>query len=123
MELVIKKEDPDGPSTSEMTVPPSVVQYHPEDPITEKIEEVSGPLLYKCLDKSARKTHLTALTGMFVAAAIKELRQDVQPRMVSLVTHYTMVAIAQQDGPFKVKLRIAHSSTFLDPLVRVVNVF
>jgi transformation/transcription domain-associated protein len=37
-----------------------------------------------------------AVTGMFVAAAIKELRQLVLPTMVSLVRHYTMVAIAQQ---------------------------
>ena len=41
-----------------------------------------------------------AVTGMFVAAAIKELRQLVLPTMVSLVRHYTMVAIAQQAGPF-----------------------
>lgn len=37
---------------------------------------------------------------MFVAAAIKELRQHVLPTMVSLVRHYTLVAIAQEAGPF-----------------------
>jgi hypothetical protein len=38
------------------------------------------------------------LAGMFVAAAIKELRQCVLPSMVFLVSHYTMVAISQQAG-------------------------
>ncbi len=37
---------------------------------------------------------------MFVAAAIKELRTAVLPTMVALVRHYTMIAIAQQAGPF-----------------------
>ena len=41
-----------------------------------------------------------AVTGMFVAAAIKELRTAVLPTMVSMVKHYTMIAIAQQAGPF-----------------------
>ena len=43
-----------------------------------------------------------AVTGMFVAAAIKELRSSVLPTMVALVRHYTMVAITQQAGPFPV---------------------
>jgi transformation/transcription domain-associated protein len=37
---------------------------------------------------------------MFVAAAIKELRQCVLPTMVFLVSHYTMVAISQQAGEY-----------------------
>lgn len=37
---------------------------------------------------------------MFVAAAIKELRKDVLPTMVSLVRHCTMVSIAQTAGGF-----------------------
>ena len=37
---------------------------------------------------------------MFVAAAIKELRTSVLNTMVVLVKHYTMIAIAQQAGPF-----------------------
>jgi hypothetical protein len=37
---------------------------------------------------------------MFVAAAIKELRQCVLPTMVFLVSHYTMVAISQQTGEY-----------------------
>lgn len=39
---------------------------------------------------------------MFVAAAIKELRQYVMTTMVSIVRHYTMVAVAQQAGTFAV---------------------
>ncbi|CAH2988559.1 unnamed protein product [Chilo suppressalis] len=64
-----------------------------------KIQTQSGPY-YKCANSIVRNTHRTALTGMFVAAAIKELRHHVLPTMVSLVRHYTMVAIAQEAGPF-----------------------
>ena len=55
---------------------------------------------YQCPDPQARSVHQMAVTGMFVAAAIKELRSSVLPTMVALVRHYTMVAIAQQAGPF-----------------------
>ncbi|XP_058799221.1 transformation/transcription domain-associated protein [Phymastichus coffea] len=54
----------------------------------------------KCLDSVARNVQQTALTGLFVAAAIKELRQSVLGTMFSIVRHYTMVAIAEQAGPF-----------------------
>ncbi|CAK1549719.1 unnamed protein product [Leptosia nina] len=64
-----------------------------------KIPAQSGPY-YKCSNSIVRNTHKTALTGMFVAAAIKELRHHVLPTMVSLVRHYTLVAIAQEAGPF-----------------------
>ncbi|KAL0894581.1 hypothetical protein ABMA27_013148 [Loxostege sticticalis] len=64
-----------------------------------KIHVQNGPY-YKCSNNIVRNTHRTALTGMFVAAAIKELRHHVLPTMVSLVRHYTMVAIAQEAGPF-----------------------
>ena len=59
----------------------------------------AGPQ-YQCGDPQARLVHQMAVTGMFVAAAIKELRSSVLPTMVALVRHYTMVAIAQQAGPF-----------------------
>ncbi|XP_052746122.1 transcription-associated protein 1 isoform X5 [Bicyclus anynana] len=64
-----------------------------------KIPPQNGPY-YKCNNTIVRNTHCTALTGMFVAAAIKELRHHVLPSMVSLVRHYTLVAIAQEAGPF-----------------------
>ncbi|XP_026322829.1 transcription-associated protein 1 isoform X2 [Hyposmocoma kahamanoa] len=64
-----------------------------------KIPIQNGPY-YKCTNSIVRNTHRTALTGMFVAAAIKELRHHVLPTMVSLVRHYTLVAIAQEAGPF-----------------------
>ncbi|XP_045458905.1 transcription-associated protein 1 [Melitaea cinxia] len=64
-----------------------------------KIPSQNGPY-YKCNNNIVRNTHRTALTGMFVAAAIKELRHHVLPTMVSLVRHYTLVAIAQEAGPF-----------------------
>ena len=59
-----------------------------------------------------------AVTAMFVAAAIKELRQSVLPTMVSLVRHYTMVAIAQQAGPFSMMGRWSKVQG-MDPLVLI----
>ncbi|GFG36813.1 hypothetical protein Cfor_08647 [Coptotermes formosanus] len=56
--------------------------------------------------------------GMFVAAAIKELRQCVLPTMVFLVSHYTMVAISQQAGPFSMTSKQANLKG-MDPLVLI----
>lgn len=70
--------------------------------IDGNIGATPGPY-YKSADLQARQTQQTALTGMFVAAATKELRQYVLPTMVAVVRHYTMVAIAQQAGPFPFK--------------------
>ncbi|KAG8225079.1 hypothetical protein J437_LFUL000058 [Ladona fulva] len=56
--------------------------------------------------------------GMFVAAAIKEVSQIVLPTMVSLVRHYTLVAISQQAGPFPVSTRQS-KLTGMDPLVLI----
>lgn len=61
-----------------------------------------------------RETHQSALTALFVTAAIKELRQFVLPTMVAVVRHYTMVAVCQQAGPFA---QVACSG--MDPLVIV----
>ena len=55
---------------------------------------------YLCGDAQSHSVHQMADTGMFVAAAIKELRTAVLSTMVHLVRHYTMLAIAQQAGPF-----------------------
>ncbi|XP_015785730.1 transformation/transcription domain-associated protein [Tetranychus urticae] len=63
-----------------------------------EIHPLNGPF-YKSSDSQIRKVHEMALTGMFVAAAIKELRSIVLPFMVSLVRHYTLLAISQQSGP------------------------
>jgi transformation/transcription domain-associated protein len=81
------------------------------------INGIIGPQ-YKCADKQARSVHQMAVTGMFVAAAIKELRQAVLPTMVALVRHYTMVAIAQQAGPFPMNAKQS-KLTGMDPLVLI----
>ena len=84
-------------------------------------EGAIGPTVgppYKNPDGQARKVHQMALTGMFVAAAIKELRQSVLPTMVALVRHYTMVAIAQQAGPFAMATKQAKLAG-MDPLVLI----
>ena len=81
------------------------------------INGIHGPQ-YRCPDKQARGVHQMAVTGMFVAAAIKELRQAVLPTMVALVRHYTMVAIAQQAGPFPMNMK-QNKLTGMDPLVLI----
>lgn len=86
-----------------------------QDPTT--IPHVKGSN-YKSIYKQARETHQTALTGMFVAAAIKELRHPVLTTMVSIVRHYTMVAVAQQAGAFAISPR-PNEQIALDPLVLV----
>ncbi|XP_053674176.1 transcription-associated protein 1 [Anopheles nili] len=74
---------------------------------------------YIAPDKRARLTHQTALTGMFVAAATKELRGSVLPTMVAVVRHYTMVAIAQQAGPFPLVKHMQWYNGGMDPLVLI----
>lgn len=69
-----------------------------------KIPHVKGAN-YKSIYRQARETHQTALTGMFVAAAIKELRHPVLSTLISIVRHYTMVAVAQQAGAFAIAPR------------------
>ncbi|XP_044261128.1 transcription-associated protein 1 [Tribolium madens] len=86
-----------------------------QDPKT--IPQVKGSV-YKSIYKQARETHQTALTGMFVAAAIKELRQPVVALMVAVVRHYTMVAVAQQSGAFACTPK-HNEQVALDPLVLV----
>lgn len=81
------------------------------------IGPIPGPQ-YKSADLQARQTQQIALTGMFVAAATKELRQSVLPTMVAVVRHYTMVAIAQQAGPFPYKHTLQINNG-LDPLILI----
>ncbi|KAL5007444.1 hypothetical protein ScPMuIL_016250 [Solemya velum] len=69
---------------------------------TEKSVWTNAGALYKNPDSHSRKVHEQALTGMFVAAAIKELRQTARPFMACMVRHYTMIAVSQQSGPFPV---------------------
>lgn len=77
-----------------------------------------SPIIQSKLEEdNSRKTHQIALTGMLVASAIKELRESVFPVMVAVVRHYTMVAIAQEAGPFPYKHY--HSSQGVDPLVLI----
>ncbi|XP_046866072.1 transcription-associated protein 1 [Drosophila willistoni] len=72
---------------------------------------------HKIGDVSVRGTHQTALIGMLVASATKDLRDSVCPVMAAVVRHYTMVAIAQQAGPFPQKGY--HASNGIDPMVLI----
>ena len=76
---------------------------------------------FHCPDKQARHVHQMALTAMFVAAAIKELRQAVLPSMVAIVRHYTLVSLAQQAGPFPLLVpgRSVQRIQNMDPLVLI----
>lgn len=65
----------------------------------DEIPPQQGPH-YRCPDAVARNVQQIALTSMFVAAEIKELRPSVLATVVAVVRHYTMIAIAQQAGLF-----------------------
>ncbi|XP_034049033.1 transformation/transcription domain-associated protein isoform X2 [Thalassophryne amazonica] len=72
---------------------------HPN--FTEKwIHSVIISHRYKVQDTPARRTFEQALTGAFMSAVIKDLRPSALPFVASLIRHYTMVAVAQQCGPF-----------------------
>lgn len=86
-----------------------------QDP--NSIPQVKGSS-YISIHKPARETQKTALIGMFVAAAIKELRHPVIPTMVSIVRHYTIIAVTQQAGAFAVTPR-PNEQVALDPLVLI----
>ncbi|XP_041366452.1 transformation/transcription domain-associated protein-like [Gigantopelta aegis] len=82
--------------------------------------------LYKNPDSHSRKVHEQALTGMFIAAAIKELRQSALPFMAYMVRHYTMIAISQQCGPFAVgdkqnKLQGMDTQILIDALAVIMG--
>ncbi|XP_052826902.1 transformation/transcription domain-associated protein [Octopus bimaculoides] len=82
--------------------------------------------LYKNPDANLRKVHEQALTGMFVAAAIKELRNPVLSFMGCMVRHYTMVAISHQCGPFPVgekqnKLQGIDTQILVDAIAAVMG--
>ncbi|XP_037728552.1 transcription-associated protein 1 isoform X4 [Drosophila subpulchrella] len=72
---------------------------------------------HKVEDETVRLTHQTALVGMLVASATKDLRDSVCPVMAAVVRHYTMVAIAQQAGPFPQKGYQATNG--VDPMVLI----
>ncbi|XP_070134948.1 transcription-associated protein 1 isoform X3 [Drosophila bipectinata] len=77
----------------------------------------SSVFQHKVKDLRVRETHQKALIGMLVASATKDLRDSVCPVMAAVVRHYTMVAIAQQAGPFPQKV---YSTTIgIDPMVLV----
>ncbi|CAH0549746.1 unnamed protein product, partial [Brassicogethes aeneus] len=90
---------------------------HPSFQDPKTIPQIKGST-YKSIYKQARETHQTALTGMFIGAAIKELRQSVIHVLFSVVRHYTMVAVAQQSGCFAYSPR-PNKQVALDPLVLV----
>lgn len=91
--------------------------FHPSF-LEGKISPLTGPH-YKCPNSVARTIHQNALTGLFFASAVKELSQMVIPTMLSLVRHYTMVAIAQQSGPFALTEHQSLQGAGLDALVLI----
>ncbi|XP_065219244.1 transformation/transcription domain-associated protein isoform X2 [Planococcus citri] len=80
------------------------------------IPRIQG-VLYKFNDQIVRSTHISALTGVFVAAAIKDLGKVVVPIMVAIVRHYTMIAISQQAGPFPMNRRQNLLVGYMDSLI------
>ncbi|CAH1788418.1 unnamed protein product [Owenia fusiformis] len=90
---------------------------HPS--FTEKDVPIPHIPLYRTTDGHARIVQEQALTGMFVAAAIKDLRPAVLPFMASIVRHYTMVTIPQQCGPFPISGEKQTKLQGMDPQVLI----
>ncbi|XP_035826346.1 transformation/transcription domain-associated protein isoform X2 [Aplysia californica] len=81
---------------------------------------------YKNPDSHSRHVHEQALTGMFVAAAIKDLRPTALPFMACMVRHYTLITVAQQCGPFPVgdkqtKLQGMDTQILVDALTTIMG--
>ncbi|XP_055874365.1 transformation/transcription domain-associated protein-like isoform X5 [Biomphalaria glabrata] len=82
--------------------------------------------IYKNPDSYSRKVHEQALTGMFVAAAIKDLRSTALQFMASMVRHCTLITISQQCGPFPVgdkqtKLQGMDTQILVDALATIMG--
>lgn len=73
--------------------------------------------IHKNVDTADRYVQQIALTALFVATGVKELRQSVLGTMFSIVRHFTMIIVAQQAGPFVNKL--GTGTTGQDPLVLI----
>lgn len=63
-------------------------------------QEITSVPVYKYSDDKTRQIHAMAISGIFIAATTKELKQEVYNFLIPFVRHYGMIAIAQQIGPF-----------------------
>ncbi|KAG1661730.1 Transformation/transcription domain-associated protein [Nymphon striatum] len=63
-------------------------------------EIVTQTPLYQCSDAHARKIHVLALAGMFVASIDKDIHAKAAPIVRATVLQYTIVSISQYCGPF-----------------------
>ncbi|XP_038044323.1 transformation/transcription domain-associated protein-like isoform X2 [Patiria miniata] len=82
---------------------------------TGDIPRTSSGQVYKCPNTLARTAFQHALTAMIVSAAIKDLRSDSLSFMLSIVRHFTLIAVVQQAGPLPVSNQ--KNQTAMDPLV------
>nr|XP_018666778.1 transformation/transcription domain-associated protein isoform X1 [Ciona intestinalis]XP_018666779.1 transformation/transcription domain-associated protein isoform X2 [Ciona intestinalis] len=71
----------------------------------DEFTRMPASALYKCQDSVTRNAFKQALTGAFMCAVIKDLRKLALPFVAHIVRHYTLVAIAQQAGPFPITTR------------------
>lgn len=84
---------------------------------------VSSTIIQRNESSEAEKTQKTVLTAMFIAAAHKDLRQSALPVMVATVRQFTLVAIAQQAGPFSAKPSGAEANGLImvDALIGIIG--
>ncbi|XP_050062544.1 transformation/transcription domain-associated protein-like [Aphis gossypii] len=75
--------------------------------------------VYKYPDPVVRNTYVMALNGIFVSAAVKELRDTALGTLLDVVMRYTMVAISQQAGPLVNSEKNEKLSFGMDPLVLI----
>ncbi|XP_025424212.1 transformation/transcription domain-associated protein [Sipha flava] len=75
--------------------------------------------VYKYPDPVVRNTYVMALNGIFVSAAVKELRDTALGTLLDVVMRYTMVAVSQQAGPLVNSEKNEKCSFGMDPLVLI----
>ncbi|ESN91105.1 hypothetical protein HELRODRAFT_194551 [Helobdella robusta] len=91
-----------------------IYHYFSRYDLTAYTPQPNSTSLYICPDVHARRTHIKALCAMFVASSVKDLT-DVNDFIISMVTHYALVAISQQIGPSSLNQDDLDSMMTLDP--------
>ncbi|KAL5252847.1 hypothetical protein ACHWQZ_G015572 [Mnemiopsis leidyi] len=82
--------------------------------ISRKQSQASHPQVtsknsFVCSDEPTRTAFKTALMGLFVATATKQLRTDTTQFMMSVVRHFSLLTVVQQSGVFPIKKKSTNS--------------
>ena len=74
-----------------------------------------------CTDEASRNAFKTALLGIFVATATKQLRTEATQFMMSIVRHFSLLTIVQQSGVFTAKKKVSFCFHFCDSSLKFLK--